>query len=307
MPENFKDIDKFDELFTGNPVDIEKNLNELLPVAYERDDKSVYVQILSQIALAQAMQQKFAEAHQTLNNAEKLLQPEYTLAKIRVVLERGRVYHQSGDEKKALSFFIESYELACMHQDFDFHTINAAHMVAIVIPMVNEKIKWNKKALMCAEKSKDKRCQAWLGVLYNNLAQNYIEAAQYADALQAYEKCKLYAEERGDEIVMRGASWGKARALRSLNNLDEALKIQLDLLKQYDHLVKGNMLPLELIHAGRGLVYEELAEIYFAENKKDQTKTYALLAYNDLSKDRWMQKMYPERIGRMKQLYIDEK
>lgn len=54
---NKSQLDHFDELFTGNPVDIERNLSALLPEAEKRADKSVYLQILSQIALAQAMQQ----------------------------------------------------------------------------------------------------------------------------------------------------------------------------------------------------------------------------------------------------------
>jgi hypothetical protein len=75
--------DHFDDLFVGNPVDIERNLFELLPEAEKRADKSVYLQILSQIALAQAMQQKFDIAHQTLDKAERLLEPQYQLAKVR--------------------------------------------------------------------------------------------------------------------------------------------------------------------------------------------------------------------------------
>ena len=52
-------IDNFDALFVGHPVDIEKNLKNLLPEAKSRENKSIYLQILSQIALAKAMQKKF--------------------------------------------------------------------------------------------------------------------------------------------------------------------------------------------------------------------------------------------------------
>jgi hypothetical protein len=50
MNESFitSQLDHFDDLFTGNPVDIERNLSELLPEAEKRADKSVYLQILSQ-------------------------------------------------------------------------------------------------------------------------------------------------------------------------------------------------------------------------------------------------------------------
>ena len=119
-------LDHFDELFVGNPVDIERNLSALLPEAEKRADKSVYLQILSQIALAQAMQQKFDIAHQTLDEAERLLEPQYQLAKIRLLLERGRVYHQSDRLDRALSYFIQSYDLSKLSPEFDFHTVNAA-------------------------------------------------------------------------------------------------------------------------------------------------------------------------------------
>lgn len=295
-------LDDFDELFTGNPVDIVKNMTALLPSAEKRDDKSIYLQILSQIALAQAMQKNFDLAHQTLDKANVLLEPRYELAQIRLLLERGRVYHQSGNTDKALPLFIESYEKAKLNKDFDFHTVNAAHMVAIVANDVDDKIKWNKVAIALAEKTDDKRCQTWLGPIHNNLAQNYIEAEKYTEALESFKKCKNYAEERGDPIVIRGASWGIARSLRSLNQLEKALEVQKDLLIQYEDISRKNSLPIELVRTGRGLVYEELAEIYLAKNSKEQSKKYAMLAYDDLSKDPWMEKLYPERLERMKEL-----
>ncbi len=299
---NKSQLDSFDDLFVGNPIDIERNLFALLPEAEKRADKSVYLQILSQIALAQAMQQKFDIAHQTLDEAEKLLEPQYQLAKIRFLLERGRVYHQSDRLDQALSFFIQSYDLSKLSPEFDFHTVNASHMVAIVEKHTEGKIEWNKRAINLAEQTKDERCHAWLGPIYNNLAQNYIEAEKYQEALQAFDKCKAHAEERGDQIVIRGALWGMGRALRGLNKLDQALDIQNDLLKEYEKISDQGLLPMELIYVGRGLVYEELAEIYFAKRSGEQSQKYARLAYEDLSKDAWMKKLYPKRIERMLEL-----
>src|SRR5579871_3078928 len=156
MDENIdtSQTDSFEDLFTGNPVDIERSMSALLPVAEKHADKSVYLQILSQIALAQAMQQKFDIAHQTLDWAEKLLESQYKLAQIRLFLERGRVYHQGENIDQALPLFIKSYELAKSSSAFDFHTVNAAHMIAIVAKDVNDKIKWNKIAISLAEKTK---------------------------------------------------------------------------------------------------------------------------------------------------------
>ncbi len=116
-------VENFDDLFTGNPKNIEKNLHALLYQAQKLSDKSCYLQIMSQIALAQAMQQKFDIAHKTLDTAERSLEPQHHLAKVRLLLERGRVFHQSDNVEAALPFFKESYELSVQHS-FDFHTIN---------------------------------------------------------------------------------------------------------------------------------------------------------------------------------------
>jgi hypothetical protein len=51
-------LTNFDELFVGHPSDIEKNLTSLLPEAKVLAGQSIYLQILSQIALAQAIQKK---------------------------------------------------------------------------------------------------------------------------------------------------------------------------------------------------------------------------------------------------------
>lgn len=289
-------LENFDDLFVGHPLEIEKNLRKLLSKANDLEDKSIYLQILSQIALSQAMQQKFTEAHKTLDEAEEGLTPEYELAHVRILLERGRVFHQSDNSEDALLLFKNSYALSKQHM-FDFHTINAAHMIAIVVKNVDEKITWNEKAIKLATKTEDKRAHAWLAPLYNNLAQNYIDAHQYQEALSAFKKCKHYSEERGDAIVVRGAKWGIARSLRSLGSLDDALKIQFELLKEYDDIARKGEFPIELLVVGRGMVCEELAEIYLANMKK-----YAALAFQDLSKSPWFVKLELKRLGRMKNI-----
>jgi tetratricopeptide (TPR) repeat protein len=288
-------LENFDDLFTGNPIEIEKNLSQLLPSAQALENKSIYLQILSQIALAQAMQKRFDEAHKTLDTADENLTPEYHLAHVRILLERGRVFHQSDNNVKTSPFFQKSYELSVKHS-FDFHTINAAHMIAIVTENVDEKIEWNKKAIGLAKQTDDNRGRAWLGALYNNLAQNYIEAMQFNEALSTFKLCRESAEEKNESIIIRGAKWGIGRSLRSLNRLDEALRIQHQLLKEYDEVVMKNELPIELLIVGRGLVYEELAEIHLAYAKK-----FSECAYHDLSKDPWFIKLEPKRLEKIKQ------
>ncbi len=91
------------------------------------------------------MQEKFDSAHKTLDQAESMLKPEYKLAQVRITLERGRVFHQSSNIELALKFFHDAYELS-VDYGYDFQTVNAAHMIAIVSNDVMNKIKWNKIA-----------------------------------------------------------------------------------------------------------------------------------------------------------------
>jgi hypothetical protein len=82
-------LEDFDQLFVGDPAEIEGRLEALLPAAQRSSNRSLYPQILSQIALAQAMRQKFTEAHQTLDIAESACATGDHLARARILLERG--------------------------------------------------------------------------------------------------------------------------------------------------------------------------------------------------------------------------
>lgn len=291
-------LENFDDLFVGDPVEIEKNLKELLPEASALKNQSTYLQILSQIALVRAMQKNFESAHETLNHAEKFLTLKDYLARTRILLERGRVFMQSGNAEKARPYFFESYELGKLHH-LDEHTANAAHMIAIVATTSEEKIEWNSIAIDLAESSSSQRTKAWRGSLYNNLGQAYIEAGLYEKALQALKKALKFRKEEKYAPNIRVAQWAVARALRFLDKRDEALSILFPLLEEYASMVKQDNLdfPKEVLPSVRGLVYEELAELYVAESKR-----YAQLAYKDLSNDGWFKNFGSKRLERLKQL-----
>ncbi len=300
-------LEKFDDAWgLGDPVIIEKKFYELLPQAESLKDKSIYLQILSQIALTQALQKKFNEAHKTLNDAEALLTPEeeysknnpYDLARVRILLERGRVFQQAGNIVEARAYFEKSFEFSKKHK-FDFHTINAAHMIAIVAEKPEEKIEWNQRAIEMATSTKDKWAQDWLGPLYNNLGQNYLEIQQFEKALTAFQKALEYRKIEGYMPNIRVAKWAVARALRSLDRLDEALTIQHELIKEYDAIAQSGSydIPIQMFTLTRGLIYEELAEIY-----AEKAIVFAKLAYKDLSHDEMFRKTAPERLERLQRI-----
>ena len=109
-------LENFDDLFVGSPDDIEKNMASLLPEAKNKADKSIYVQILSQIAVAQAMQQKIEKAHGTLKKSENYLSKDDFTARIRIHLSRGRILHQAHKFSLAISSFEKAYALALQNK-----------------------------------------------------------------------------------------------------------------------------------------------------------------------------------------------
>jgi tetratricopeptide (TPR) repeat protein len=328
-------IENFDDAWNlGDPIKIEQKFSELLPQAEALQNKSIYLQILSQIALTQAMQKRFDEAHKTLDKAESLLTDKTDVAYARILLERGRTFHQeallagkSANLPKARNLFEKSFEVS-KENNFDFHTINAAHMVAIVAERPEDKIKWNRLALDCAEKTKDKRAKLWFGPLYNNLGMNFIETKQYDKALDAFQKALTYRKEEKTNANIRVAQWQIAHALRMLGKIHEALPMLEKLRDEYETMEKSSAfdMPLEMFKLTRGWVYEELAEIhdamakecandlYLDDGSKDplyealiqthaiQTKKFAGLALDDLSQDPMFSKTEHKRLGRLKQL-----
>ncbi|MBV8661140.1 MAG: tetratricopeptide repeat protein [Candidatus Dependentiae bacterium] len=132
-------LENFDEIIgkIDNPILAEAKLRELSNQAQKLSNNSIYLQILSQIALMQAMQKNFEQAHATLDQAFIQLQQTDYIATARILLERGRVFQQAGDIDQARKYFEESYQLSKLHH-LDDHVMKAAHMIAIVAPTLDE-------------------------------------------------------------------------------------------------------------------------------------------------------------------------
>jgi hypothetical protein len=76
------------------------------------------------------------------------------LERVRYLLERGRAINSSGQPQQSRAVFLEAFELASALR-FDFHAIDAAHMLGIVEQSSGEQMLWNEIALAIAEKSAD--------------------------------------------------------------------------------------------------------------------------------------------------------
>lgn len=289
-------VERFDELFQGEPADIEQRLISLRPLALQHTDTSLAPQIESQIALAQAMQQRWEDAFATLDRAEQLAGATVPIARARLLLERGRVFHQNRRMAEALPWMIASYELS-RASGLYYHAINAAHMIAIVAGGAADKIQWNQAAIALAESTADEKARSWQVVLHNNIGQAYIAAGRFQEALAAFQRCRCLASQLENPILERGSRWGIARVQRSLGSVDEARAVQLQLREEYDGIQREGFLPTELIGMARGVVYEELAEL-FPESAAD----FAAAAIRDLSVNNWFRELEPGRWARLRGL-----
>lgn len=275
----------FDALWDyDDPAATETRFRALLPEM--EPGSSPHVQLLTQIARAQGLQRQFDAAHTTLDQAQALLDDNLPRARVRYLLERGRVYNSSGRPQQALPLFLEAME-AAQAAGLAHEAVDAAHMMAIAAPS-EEQLAWNLKALALAEQAADDRARKWLGSLYNNIGWTYHDQGDYEKALTYFKAALQEREASGEVRNIRIARWCVARALRSLRRVEEALAIQADLLAAYERDGEKS-----------GYVYEELAEGNLLLGNEVQAQSYFAMAYRELSQDPWLAEQEPERLQRL--------
>jgi len=282
------ELSGFDALWNhGDPATSEAAFRPLLASA--EPGSADHIELLTQIARAQGLQRRFDDAHQTLDEAQALLAagPAGERARVRYLLERGRVFNSSRQREQAIPCFLEAWEAAQAAGE-DFYAVDAAHMLGIAEPPERQ-TEWNFKAIALAERSSQPRARNWLGALYNNLGWTLHDQGHHADALALFEKALAFRRERGQAAETRIAQWCVGRALRSLGRVEEALAIQRDLMSE--HEVNGSR---------DGYVFEELAECLTLLGQPEAARPYFALAYAELSQDPWLVESEGERLGRVK-------
>ncbi|MBS1517149.1 MAG: hypothetical protein JSS91_03600 [Bacteroidetes bacterium] len=281
----------FDKLWDYNdPAGTEIKFRELLDEVKNSNDKSAYLQLETQIARTLGLQMKFDDAHKLLDEVESELTDDLSAAKIRYLLERGRVFNSSKQKDKSRDLFLKAYEIAKSTGE-DFYAVDAAHMMGIIEPG-EESLKWNETAMKDAESSESDSAKGWLGSLYNNTGWTYFDMKDYEKALELFLKCRQWHEERKKGLTLAIAKWSVAKTLRMMGKTDESLDIQLALLKDIED---GKAVS-------DGYVYEELMELYLIKNEKEKAAEYAGKSYELLSKDIWVAENEKDKLERLKKI-----
>ncbi|MEP7233693.1 MAG: tetratricopeptide repeat protein [Ignavibacteriota bacterium] len=203
----------------GDPAATEIKFRELIPIAENSGDANYLLTLLSQIARTLGLQGKFLDAHKMLDGIEVALAPEIETARVRYLLERGRVYNSSGERKTALPYFEEAADLAQNIGETNL-AVDAIHMVAIAKEDPQEQITWNLTGIALAESNPGSR--GWFHALYNNLGESYLLVKDYESAGIYFHKLVEIQSENGGEPDIYTLK-DEAKTLRLRSKPDESL------------------------------------------------------------------------------------
>ena len=189
--------------------------------------------LLTQVARALGLQDRFAEAHDTLDQvlAEPRTTAEPDEASIadaqvttRVALERGRLFRSAGKPHEARPCF-ENAVAEARRAGNDALLVDALHMVALVVP-ADEQTALLDEAIEVARASSDPAARRWEASLLNNLGMAHADAGEWQTALAVFEQALAARQLTGKAGDVRIARWMVAWALRNLGRTGEALAIQ---------------------------------------------------------------------------------
>jgi len=218
------------------------------------------------------------------------LKPDMKIAKVRSLLERGRVFNSSGRAKESIPIFKEALRVA-QESGLENYAIDAVHMLGIA-EKGEESLNWNLEAIRLAEAAKDPKARRWLGPLYNNTGWTYFDMGQYAEALKLFERDIEFRRQSATNVEVGIARWSAAKMLRHLGRVDESLKLQMELLEDPDR--KNN--------DSEGYTREEIGECLLLLKRSGEAGPYFARAWELLHNDPWLSRDEPDRLARLKRL-----
>src|SRR5262245_46083415 len=101
-----------------DPASSEAKFRNLAKEVKVAGDAELLAELHTQIARAEGLQRKFEEAHHTLDQVETALSAKMKRARIRYLLERGRVLNSSQHLDDAKPLFLKAVEVGeAAHED----------------------------------------------------------------------------------------------------------------------------------------------------------------------------------------------
>jgi tetratricopeptide (TPR) repeat protein len=267
----------------GDPAGTEARFREMLPAA--ESDESYLAQLLTQIARCQGLQDRFDEAHATLDQVEIMLSGEMKLPRVRYLLERGRVFNSSGKPLRALPYFEHAWRVG-EGAKLPRYAIDAIHMLAIATPDPRDQVEWNLKGIAMVEA--DPSQKGWLYAFYNNLGESYAKLPDYEKGLDAFRKLAALDAAKGSEPDIYNLK-DQSRMLRLLGRVDEAMATLRPALERLAREQKQD-----------GWIIEEHAECLLTLGKSAEAAPHFAAAHALLAEDPWVLRHDPQKLDRLK-------
>ena len=188
----------------------------------------------TQVARSYGLAGEFTEGHTALDAlGEPATGPDAPdEVATRVSLERGRLFRSSGDPEASRPHFRAAYDRALAGGRHGL-AADAAHMLALVSPDAEERAEWTRLGLAAADGDDDPLSLGMAGALLNNEAWSLGEAGDWAGAYELFDRA-VGVRERAHATLgsassaqsLQVARWARARSLRGLGRVDEALAAQ---------------------------------------------------------------------------------
>jgi tetratricopeptide (TPR) repeat protein len=223
-------------------------------------------EVLTQLARVQGLRGNLAAGDRLLDEAETTA-ADSPLARVRVLLERGRLRRSGGDSQAALPLFAAAFDLATEATE-EALAADAAHMAALAAADHSELVAWTRRGVELAERATDPDARYWLGPLLNNLGWACFAAGQYEEALEAFQRA-LRARERDPRrrAEIEIARYAVAKTLRVLGRPAAAAA-----------LLEEAVAWTRTVEEPDGWFHEELAEAYAALGREADARQQARLA-----------------------------
>lgn len=281
------ELPAFDPLWNyGDPAGTERSFRHLLEKTSAHAPTDYQAELLSQIARCQGLQGDFEGAHRSLDQVDAMVGPAMVRARLRYLLERGRVWNSSGQAARALPLFQSAWELGREAGERRL-ALDALHMVAIAQPEVSERIRANLQGLELIHHWPEQ--EGWLPAFCNNLGEAYSADGQYLKALAAFRQLDDFNTRRDRPDIFTRKDM--AQMLRKLGQCQQALEV-----------IQPVADDLAAQGQSNGWIDEELAECLLQAGRAEDARPLFRRAYDALRTDAWVQQHDPAKLVRLREL-----
>lgn len=200
--------------------------------AASRADGDTRLVLLTQVARAVGLQERYTEGHAELDAVEAAASPSPDVA-ARLDLERGRLLRSAGQGSHARALFSSAVRQAA-EAGLDALHVDALHMRALTEDSTEDQVRATEEALRVARASASPRARDWDASLLNNLGMARVDLGDLSGALATFEEALAARERVGKPRETRVARWMVAWCLRLMGRTVDALEMQLALKADLD-------------------------------------------------------------------------